>query len=131
MEDPVEKMFHDLELYDLRKELNELKEEKVNREKAKKEEITLAQQMLLMYYLGLLNQIDISNKAKSFFLSKILNRSMDNIRKILTSINSPRISDSKIKNEENLEVVLKIFQELKLSEIVDKVEVDLNKVKKV
>jgi hypothetical protein len=97
----------------------------------KKEEITLAQQLLLLHYLDLLNKIDLTTKSKSELLSKVLNRSMDNIRKNVTYINSGRISDSKIKNVENLELVLNIFNELKMLEVADKVKVDLDKINKI
>jgi hypothetical protein len=117
------------EMQEMRKEIDDLKEEKKGKEQIKKEEITLAQQLLLLHYLGLLNKIDQTTKGKSVLLSKILNRSMDNIRKNLTYINSSKISNSKIKNVENLELVLNIFETLSMPDVADKVKVDLNKVK--
>lgn len=98
-----------------------------SKEQIRKDETSLAQQLLFLHYLGLLNDIDLTTKDKSILLSKILNRSYDNIRKNLTYINSPKISHSKIKNLENLERILDIFLSLKMSEIADKVKVDLNK----
>ncbi len=120
-----------LEIKKLQDEIDELKKELKIKEQNKKEEITLAQQLLLLHYLGLLNQIDLNTKAKSDLLSNILNRSKDNIRKNMTYINSPKISHSKIKNVENLELVLDIFQRLSMSEEADRVKVDLNKINKV
>lgn len=113
------------------KEIDELKQELKRREQIKKEEITLAQQLLLLHYLGLLNPIDLNTKSKSFLLSKILNRNCDNIRKNITYINSPKISYSKIKNVENLKLILKIFQGLSMPLVADAVKVDLNKLNKV
>ncbi|MCX6262792.1 MAG: hypothetical protein NTY95_18475 [Bacteroidia bacterium] len=119
------------EIVKLRKEVNELNNELNKRKQVKKDEITLAQQLLLLYYLGLLNEIDLNTKDKSFLLSKILNRSKDNIKKVITYINSPKISLSKIKNVQNLELVLNIFEALKMPEVADKVKVDINKLNKV
>jgi hypothetical protein len=119
------------EFNELKEEFNRLKEEKKSKEQFKKGEIPLAQQLLLLHYTGLLNKIDQTTKGKSLLLSKVLNRSMDNIRKNLTYINSPRITDSKIKNVENLEVILNIFNDLSMLEVADKVKVDLNKIKEI
>jgi len=124
-------ILHMKDMDDIRKELDDLKEEKRKQVQIKKEEITLAQQLLLLHYAGLLNKIDQTTKGKSLLLSKILNRSKDNIKKNLTYINSPKISHSKIKNVKNLELVFDIFNDLKMTEVADKVKLDLNKIKEV
>lgn len=121
----------DDELKTMRKELDQIKNEKKEQENRKKEEFTMAQQLLLLHYLGFLNSFDASSKAKSTLLSKILNRSFDNIKKQVPYLNSPKISHSEIKNIVNLEVVWKLFNDLKMTEVADKVKVDLNKVKEV
>ena len=87
--------------------------------------------MLVLHYLGFLKSIDVSTKAKSTLLSKILNRSFDNIKKQIPYLNSPKISHSEIKNILNLEVVWKLFNDLKMSEVADKVKIDLNKIKEI
>lgn len=111
----------------LEDEIQELKNRLNEKEKTKKDEITLAQQLLLLHYLGLLKAIDLNTKAKSLLLSKILNKSYDNIRNNLTYINAHKISESKIRNVENLQVVLRIFDELKMTEASERVKLDLKK----
>lgn len=135
MEDKIPDFAHILEMQaidEMKKEINDLKEEKKRREQNKKEEITLAQQLLLFHYSGLLYKIDLpTNTGKSALLSKMLNRNKDNIRKNITYINSSKISLSKIKNVENLELVLNIFESLSMDEVADKVKLDLKKIKEV
>jgi hypothetical protein len=106
-----------------------LADEKEKLEKQKSDEFTMAQQLLVLHYLGFINSIDITTKAKSTLLSKILNRSFDNIKKQIPYLNSPKISHSEIKNIVNLEIVWKLFDDLKMYEVADKVKVDLSKIK--
>ena len=115
----------------LEDEIQELKNRLNKKDKTKKDEITLAQQLLLLHYLGFLNAIDLNTKAKSLLVSKIINRSYDNIRSNLTYINSPKISYSKIKKVENLEVVLRIFEELEMTEASERVKLDIKKLNRV
>lgn len=137
MGDIQDKIIHALEqidsekkLAELQRQIDELQKNKKEADQTKKEEISLAQQLLLLYYLGWLNKVDMTITAKSFLLSKILNRSKDNIKKNLTYINSPKISHSKIKNTENLKTVMSFFEESKMPEVAERVKVDINKVNK-
>ena len=126
---PTKGFLLELKLREIDKKLKDLDDEKEKLEKLKSEEFTMAQQLLVLHYLGFLNSLDITTKAKSTLLSKILNRSFDNIKKQIPYLNSPKISHSEIKNIVNLEIVLKLFDDLKMSEVADKVKVDLNKIK--
>jgi hypothetical protein len=115
----------------LQEKIQELQNELKRREHAKKDEITMAQQLLLLYYLGFITSINLNNKSKSILLSKILNKDSENIRKKLSTIDSPKISYSDIKNVKNLEFVLEIFISTGMYEAAERVKVDLNKVKQV
>ena len=126
---PTKGFLLELKLREIDEKLKRLDDEKEKLEKLKSEEFTMAQQLLVLHYLGFLNSLDITTKAKSTLLSKILNRSFDNIKKQIPYLNSPKISHSEIKNIVNLEIVLKLFDDLKMSEVADKVKVDLNKIK--
>ena len=128
---PKRGLILDLELERIRNELNQFKDEKIEQEKQKNEEFTMAQQLLVLYYLDFLKGIDLSLKVKSKLLSKILNRSMDNIKKNIPYIDSTKISHSKIKNITNLKVVWKLFNDLSMLEVADKVKVELNKIKEI
>lgn len=123
-------------IFNLEKRIKELEElnietikQKEEQEKQKKEEFTLAQQMLILNYLELIKGIKLPNTRKSLLLSKLLGKNKDNIKDILTYISSPRIAHSVIKNEENLEVMIALFTKLKMPEIVDNINVDLSKVR--
>lgn len=122
---PKTKIAQEIELEKIHKELEELKREKKSKETNKDEELTLAQQMLIMHYLGLLNQIDLPNTKKSVILSKLLNRGKDQIR-----INLSKINSKQIKNKENLEVLLTVFKEIKMTEIVEKLTKDIARTSK-
>ena len=126
---PTKGFLLELKLREIDKKLKDLDDEKEKLEKLKSEEFTMAQQLLVLHYQVFLYSLDITTKAKSTLLSKILNRSFDNIKKQIPYLNSPKISHSEIKNIVNLEIVLKLFDDLKMSEVADKVKVDLNKIK--
>lgn len=60
-----------------------------------------------------------------------MNNSKENIRHILPYISSPRISDCKIKNKENLEILVPFFKLLKMSKVVDSLNDDLSKLEEI
>lgn len=120
---------HERRIRDLEELDKKIAKEKEEREKQEKEQFTLAQQMLILHYLDLIKKIEGSDVKKSKLLSKLLNRNKDNIRNNLSTISSPRIAHSKIKNEENLEILLELFKKLGMSKIVDRINIDIIKVK--
>ena len=92
-------------------------------EKSKNDDTTLAQQILILQYIGVLKGISPVKEKQAQFLSKLLNRGKEHIRRILINI-------TEHENIQNLEAVNNIFKELKLNEITDKIEKDIAKVKK-
>lgn len=90
---------------------------------------TRAQQMLLMYHLGLLDRFDdfeISNKKKALILSVLLNASQDNIEGDLSHI---RKKKSAIKTAENYALLKKVFHSaglkkgaLEIEQLLDELE---------
>ncbi len=121
----------ELRIEELEKTNNEFKKKIEEEENQKKEKFTLAQQMLMLHYLGFIKEIDLVNTKKSFLLSKLLNGDKNNIRNILTYISSQKISFSKIKNRENLEILVDVFNKSGSTQVVERINIDISKLKEV
>jgi hypothetical protein len=119
----------DLEINRMNKELEDLKQAKEKQEKQKKEEFTLAQQMLILHYLGFIKEIDLVNTKKSLLLSKLIKGDKNNIRNMLTYISSQKLSYCKIKNRENLGILVELFDKIGMSEVADRINIDISKLK--
>jgi hypothetical protein len=112
-------------LLHVEKRLNDI-ENKVFRT-AKKSFTTRAQQMLILYHLGLLekiNELPISKKKKAKLLSVLLNANADNIEGDLT-YSQKRMSDLRIK--ENYSFLTELFQEVGLQELANQTDIVLDK----
>jgi hypothetical protein len=96
----------------------------------KSEETPTKQQILLLHYLGIIDNIDLDNKRKSLLLSKLLNRNNQNVRDYLTYVDT-KIDYSDIKTKNNLEAVRKIFEEVGLTNEMELVTKDLEKLYKI
>lgn len=78
-------------------------------------------QLLIFAYLGFLNDIKLPNTKKKILLSIIFKtEGFENLRKMLSHIND-------YKTKENLEIIRDLFEELQLSEPLEKVKNDLLK----
>ena len=70
-------------------------------------------QMLLFYYLGFINQIELANTRKKILLSIMFKtEGFENIRKYLSDIKN-------LKTQENLEIIKDIFEEFALKHLDD------------
>lgn len=116
----LERKKTDLEKKELKEEIKALKD-KVFRKK----ETTTKQQLLILYYTGLLDKIPLEdNTQKGVLLGLLLNRCDENFRQFLSSINlGPK--DSEMKTPSNLKFVLTHFQSIGLIEAANKVREDL------
>jgi hypothetical protein len=88
----------------------------------KKEETSIAIQLLIFHYLGFLGQIEVKdNKLKATLLAEIFNRKgQENIRKALSNVGDK-------KSKSNLEYLESLFEKLDLQEPLKKVRKDLRR----
>lgn len=99
--------------------------EQSKREVEKGSEITTKQKILILYYTGVLKKLDIDNSKKSKLLSKILSKHEQNIREILTYIDSSSHEQAEIKTKGNLLAVRLIFEKLEMSKEIALIDKDL------
>jgi hypothetical protein len=103
-------------------------EEKINEKKTReKDGASIAQQLLILHYLDLIDKIELPTIRKAKLLAILLNKNIQDIKVGLTYIDSRKIKDSDIKTEKNLEVVLEIFKSLKMPDAIELVTKDLHK----
>ncbi len=103
---------------------------KVDVKKKSKNRITTNQQLLILYYLDILKSngsfsknedIKYNNTKKSEILSYILGQDKHNIRKTFSDL------ENKLKTKNNLEVVKRIFEDIKVPELVEIIDSDIKK----
>ena len=94
-----------------------------------KNKVTIGVQLLIFYYLDLINKIDISSLKKAKILKYIFKTDgEENIRKSLSNINSNANIDFKEPfTESNLKEVISIFEEIGLENPLKMAENDLEK----
>jgi hypothetical protein len=118
-----------LEHFRLIKEIQDLIDKSIEESKRvipKESETSTKQQVLILYYLGVIKKIDLDNTKKSKLISKILNRHEQNIRECLTYIDAESIESSDIKTRGNLEAVRKIFEQLEMKKEISLIDKELN-----
>jgi hypothetical protein len=95
------------------------------------EETPVKRQLLLLYYTGYIRQLEESvksDKERNKLLALLLNRSEQNVKKIVTYINHPaNLFD--IKTKENLLFVLERLEKAGLTKEAEKVKIELNTLK--
>lgn len=95
-----------------------------------KDTVNLPQQLLILKHLNLLDtltNLKLSREQKAIILSKLLNRSFDNIRHLLSKINSKR---SKIITDDNYTVLYRIFKKAGLKQKTLEIENILEEIEK-
>jgi ribosomal protein S8 len=121
------------EEFRLKKEIQDLIDnsiEQSRREVQKESETSIKQQVLILYYLGFLKEIDLDTTKKSKLISKLLNRHEQNIRACLTYIDSVKVEESDIKTKGNLEVVRNIFEQVGMANAISLIDKDLENIYK-
>jgi len=106
-------------------EIEKLKELHLSKAKTgnKKDEISIAVQLLIFHYLGLLNEIDLPNTDKAILLAVIFRaEGAENIRKNLSNVGG---KNSALLKVENLEFVCNVFERVGLKEPLKKAQLDL------
>lgn len=92
------------------------------------EETTLKQQILILYYLRILDSIETDTyKNKNLIISKLLNRSETKVKAVLTYLG--RNSEHNPLTTSNLESVIKILETGGFTEQAEKAKRDLEKLK--
>ncbi|MCJ7447161.1 MAG: hypothetical protein MUO72_05695 [Bacteroidales bacterium] len=102
--------------------------EQSKREVQKESETTTKQQVLILYYLGVLKKIDLDTTKKSKLLSKLINRHEQNIRDCLTYMERMNDEYSEIKTKGNLEAVRSIFEQLGMTKEISLIDKDLKSI---
>lgn len=102
-----------------------------SKRKPKKElETSSKQQILILHYLGFLDQIDSETTKKAILFSRLLNRNEQNIREFITYVNGRKIEESEIKTESNIKAVRKVFEDSEMNEVIELIDKDLAKLEK-
>lgn len=93
-----------------------------NKRLKKKNELTLNQQLLMLFYLGVIDNITLNATKKANLLSFLLNQNEQNIRASL-----PKLTGFKngLKTFDNLNIIHKKFIDLGLEEIAEIVSADI------
>lgn len=106
-----------------------LEEIKSGKSKKEREEVSISIQLLILHYLGFLHNLrsDINNNIKTaFLLSVLLNKSGDeNIRKKLSNVGG---KGSELLTIQNLTYIKNLFEQIGLTEPLEKVKNDLSKI---
>lgn len=109
----------------LKAEIDQLKELHLSKAKTinKKDEISIAVQLLILHYLGILYEIDLPNTQKAILLAVIFRaEGTENIRKNLSNVGG---KSSPLLKIENLEFVCSVFEKVGLKEPLKKAQIDL------
>ena len=113
---------------DLENKIESLTNQVNNKEKtARKAQSSLPKQLLILYYLGQLNNFDLSNSKNAILLSVLLNGNEQNIRKDLSDF-----IDNQLRSKSaltHLNEIKLLFEEIGLKELLQKVENDIVRVK--
>ena len=94
--------------------------------------ISIKQQLIILYYLGSLETVQQSEHStkKALFLSRLLNKDTQNVRKELSSLHNLIYATDKLEKErikKDLTVVKNLFEELGIRNIVRKIATDILK----
>lgn len=120
---------------EIRKELEELKlcfqEIQAGKSKKARNEISISIQLLISHYLGFLFELknEINDNAKTaYLLSFLFNKEgSENIRKKLSNVGG---KGSELLTIENLTIIKKLFETIGLTEPLQKVKKDLDRISK-
>jgi hypothetical protein len=113
------------ELEELKKRIEDLSQKVFGKKTVTKakEEITIPVQILILDYLGVLDNIDLTRERKAMLLALLLKA--DGVANIKRRLSNKHIGDTKEKSIENLEFVYQVFTDLGLLDEALKVREDL------
>jgi hypothetical protein len=120
------------ELAEYRKELEELRGIIENEEKNSRVTSTLNQQIIMLYYLGLLDLLEkdtriVTKQNKALLLSSLLNQDAKNVKTLLERPDLIKDQAHSKKMKEYLNNIITLFDKIGLNEISERVNLDLVK----
>lgn len=92
----------------------------------KDETLTLKQKLLVLSYLNEISLATVNQSQLAKILSKVLEMSEENIRKILSYLHAGK---NEVRTKKNLEKVSELFKDSRLDEISEKIQQDLDKMR--
>ncbi len=95
---------------------------------SKKENTSHKQQILILHYLGILDQHNITNVKKGLLFSKLLNKNDKNTENYIRYVDG-KIDEKGIKTRNNLVYVYNLFEDLGLNNEAAKAKADIDKLK--
>lgn len=107
--------------------LNRLEALEGKKSKSSKNKSSLPKQLLILYYMGMLNSFDLSNLKNAKLLSVLLNGDEQNIRTSLSDFIDNQLRSSSALT--HLEEIASLFTDLGLQEPLQKVKNDIVKLK--
>jgi hypothetical protein len=102
--------------------------EEYHNKKKKRKETTHKQQILILHYLGILDQLKNTTVNKGLLFSDLLNMDKKNTEDYIRYVGG-KIEENEIKTRNNLEFVYKLFDELEMTELAGQVKRDIDKLK--
>ena len=102
--------------------------EEYHNKKQKSEETTHKQQILILHYLGILDQFNIATVKKGRLFSQLLNRNDKNTEDYIRYVDG-KIDGKGNKTINNLEYVYNLFEDLGFRNEATKVKADIDKLK--
>lgn len=123
-----------LSLSKIKAELDELKENSNPKQQkiAKNERIELSavQKMLILDYMGLLERkfLRHPDTKTSELLAVVLERTPKKIKDTLTYKDGKGVQRDKIRSRDNLQKILPYFEKLKMEDVVERINLDIDKI---
>jgi len=102
--------------------------EEYHNKKKKRKETTHKQQILILHYLGILDQLKNTTVNKGILFSDLLNMDKKNTEDYIRYVGG-KIEENEIKTKNNLEFVYNLFDELDMTELAGQVKRDIDKLK--
>jgi len=124
-----------LSLSKIKAQLDELQKNSITKQqkiaKDERAELSAVQKMLILDYMGLLEKKDLRypNTKTSELLSVVLERTPKKIKDTLTYKDGKGEQRDKIRNRDNLQKILPYFEKLKMEDVVDRIKLDIDKIK--
>lgn len=102
--------------------------EEYHKKKKKRKETTHKQQLLILHYLGILDQLKNTTVNKGILFSVLLNKDKKNTEDYTRYVGG-KIEENEIKTRNNLEFVYNLFDQLDMTELAGQVKRDIDKLK--
>ena len=84
--------------------------------------------MLILHYIGILDQYNLTTSKKGSLFSKLLNKNDKNTEDYIRYV-SGKVDQNSIKTRKNLKFIYNLFLELEMTDLAEKVKRDIDKLK--